>query len=373
MRRLVVCCDGTWKTADDGVVTNVVKLMDLVLPIAPDGTHQIIYYGKGVGTGNRLDRLTGGAFGDGLETNVKDAYRFLVQNYAEGDELYLFGFSRGAFTARSLAGLIRCSWLVRKEHAGHITEAYNVYREKHDDGADKPSAVAFRTQYSRQVRIKFMGVWDTVGALGVPLGTLFRGATIRKHGFHDTGLSSYIDNAFHSLAIDEGRYTFEPSLWKSAPKPGQHVEQRWFAGVHSNVGGGYKEHGLSDYTLRWMADRAVGCDLALHPSYQQIAGAAEKPEDSRYLKFLPGNLRDVLTDPPTWSETLDPSAAAVYATFGEPANHSTALQRLRSLPVGPRTIPIKKAAPPVPPPLARPAVVRLLRNLFGSNSVDQAP
>src|ERR1043165_4071997 len=206
MRRLVVCCDGTWKTADDGVVTNVVKLMDLVLPMAAGGTPQIIYYGKGVGSGNFLDRFFGGAFGDGLETNVKDAYRFLVQNYAEDDEIYLLGFSRGAFTARSLAGLIRCSGLVRKENAGHITEAYKVYREKHDLGADKPSAIAFRAKYSRQVRIKFIGVFDTVGALGVPIGTLLRRATIQEHGFPDTTLSSYVDNAFHALAIDEGRY-----------------------------------------------------------------------------------------------------------------------------------------------------------------------
>jgi len=363
------------ETADDGVVTNVVKLMDLVQPVAPDGTPQIIYYGKGVGTGNFLDRFFGGAFGDGLETNVKDAYRFLVQNYAEGDEIYLLGFSRGAFTARSLAGLIRCAWLVRKENASQINDAYKIYREKHAAGADKPHAIAFREKYSRQVRIKFIGVWDTVGALGVPIGTILRRATIREHGFHDTGLSSYVDNAFHALAIDEGRYTFEPSLWKSEPREGQRLEQRWFAGVHSNIGGGYKEHGLSDYAFRWMADRAVECDLALHPSYLDIGGAPEKPKDSRYLKFLPGNMRDVAAHPLTWSETVDDSAAVVYAKFGEPANHRTALARLRSLPIattGPR-IPIKKPAPAMPPPLARPVVVRLLRNLFGSNSVERMP
>jgi uncharacterized protein (DUF2235 family) len=374
MRRLVVFCDGTWKSADDGVVTNVVKLMDLTLPVAPDGTPQILYYGKGVGTGNVVDRLTGGAFGDGLETNVKDAYRFLVQNYAEEDEIYLFGFSRGAFTARSLSGLIRCCWLVRKENAAHINEAYKIYRQKHPDGADKPDAVAFRGKYSRQVRIKCIGVWDTVGALGVP-GTLFRRATTREHGFHDTALSSYVDNGFHALAIGEGRYTFEPSLWKSAPKDGQRVEQRWFAGAHSNVGGGYNEHGLSDYALRWMADRAVGCGLALHPSHAAIQGKVEKPEDARYLKFLPGNVRDVLSHPLTWSETLDASAADVYKQFGEPENHSVALLRDKNRAIaaaGPR-LEIKKPEESAPPPLVRPAMVRLLRNLFGSNRAAQAP
>jgi len=375
MRRLVVCCDGTWKTADDGVVTNVVKLMDLVLPMAPDGTPQIIYYGKGVGSGNFLDRVFGGAFGDGLETNVKDAYRFLVQNYAEDDEIYLLGFSRGAFTARSLAGLIRCSGLVRKENAGHITEAYKVYREKHDLGADKPSAIAFRAKYSRQVRIKFIGVFDTVGALGVPIGTLLRRATIQEHGFHDTTLSSYVDNAFHALAIDEGRYTFEPSLWKSTPRPGQRLEQRWFAGAHSNVGGGYDEHGLSDYTLRWMAERAVECGLAMHPSYSDLRGAPQKPRDSRYLKFLPGNVRDVLSHPLTWSESLDDSLAEVYAKCGEPANYRTAKERAGNVAIvtsGPR-IEIKKPDEAVPPRLVRTPLVRLLRGLFGSNSVERMP
>ncbi len=171
-RRLVACSDGTWYTADRNTPGNVVEMVRSVLPQAPDGTDQILFYDPGVGTGGVFDKYSGGMFGSGLSKNVLDVYRFLVHNYVEGDEIYLFGFSRGAYTVRSAAGLIRNCGLLHKEHAGRANEAFRIYRER-DEGPDTADAIHFREKYSRQpLRIKFIGVWDTVGALGIPVDFL---------------------------------------------------------------------------------------------------------------------------------------------------------------------------------------------------------
>ena len=262
MRRIVICADGTWNSADeddDGAETptNVVKIARAVRPVASDGTSQITYYHTGVGTHDGVDRVVGGAFGEGLVANILDCYRFLVNNYVPGDELYLFGFSRGAYTVRSLAGLIRNSGLLKLEHAGLENEAFSLYRGRDPDKhPNSESARAFREQYSHDVGITCIGVWDTVGALGIPV-SLFKKFTHRRHAFHDVTLSSRIANAFHALAIDERRKPFAPSLWE---QPVEDVgrtwlEQAWFAGVHSNVGGGYPDAGLSDQSFRWMIGR----------------------------------------------------------------------------------------------------------------------
>ena len=264
MKRLVLCCDGTWnradqKSGDEPCPTNVVKLAYRVAKRDGAGVAQVVYYDHGVGTGNTLDRLTGGAFGGGLEDNIHDAYRFLVANYEEGDEIFLFGFSRGAFTARSIAGMVRNCGILRRESVRHYTDAIELYR---DDGRhpDHPFSVDFRGQHSvcgeDPVKIRFIGVWDTVGALGIPVRGL-RGLTRSKHQFHDTELSGSVQLAFHALAIDERRAPFAPTLWLEKPKPDQQVRQVWFAGVHSDIGGGYPRTGLSDIPLRWMLDNAA--------------------------------------------------------------------------------------------------------------------
>jgi hypothetical protein len=363
MRKLVVFCDGTWKSADDKAITNVVKVMDAVLPEDANRNAQILYYGKGVGTANLLDRLFGGVFGDGLGTNVRDAYRFLVQNYLPGDEIYLFGFSRGAYTARSLAGMIRCCGLVRKDQAGRISEAYDVYRQRHPDGAEKPEAVRFRAAYAREVRIKCVGVWDTVGALGVPVGRILRRLSRKKHGFHDTQLSGRIDYAFHALAIDEKRYTFEPSLWTVAPQANQVVEQVWFSGAHSDVGGGYEETGLSDSALGWMLQKAEQAGLAVNPAALAIQGnPADVLHNENWAnKFfgLPGNIRDVARHP-EFNESL----------------HRSVADRAAAASVNPRYAPLNyldAVANPRSANLRRPVLVRLLRSLLGSNAVATIP
>jgi uncharacterized protein (DUF2235 family) len=284
MRRLILCCDGTWNSADqqrDGVPcpTNVVKIGYRIAK--HDGTvPQIIYYDQGVGTGNVLDRYSGGAFGEGLEDNIHDAYRFLVANYEPDDELFFFGFSRGAFTSRSIVGMIRKCDILRLEFVQHYREAIALYRS--EDHPDDEGPVKFRKDYSicgvGDTKVKFIGVWDTVGALGIPLRGL-RGLTRGKHQFHDTELSGIVEYAYHALAIDEHRAPFEPTLWACKPKPGQTIEQVWFCGVHSDIGGGYPEVGLSDITLDWMMGKARDAGLILDEAAIQAHPLNGNPQE----------------------------------------------------------------------------------------------
>jgi uncharacterized protein (DUF2235 family) len=264
MRRLIVCADGTWNKPeedDHGVPapTNVVKMQRAIKAVDSQGISQIVYYHSGVGTGDKLDQVLGGAFGDGIDRNILECYEFLVNNYHPGDQLYFFGFSRGAYTVRSLAGLIRNSGILQQKYAGMAKEAFSMYRDR--DPAKHPNSdlgKTFRASFSREVDIDVIGVWDTVGALGVPLG-LFDKLNHTRFAFHDVSLSSRIKNAFHALAIDERRGPFAPTLWvqprEDAEQARNWLEQAWFAGVHSNIGGGYAEAGLSDIALRWMVDR----------------------------------------------------------------------------------------------------------------------
>ncbi|HEU4400600.1 MAG TPA: DUF2235 domain-containing protein [Candidatus Polarisedimenticolia bacterium] len=270
-KRLVICCDGTWNTPDSkdrGKVcpTNVVKMTLSTAEQDPQRIQQRVYYDKGVGTA-WYEHLSGGAFGYGLSENIKQAYRYCVENYELGDELFFFGFSRGAYTARSTVGLIRNCGMLKKEHAGRLEEGYSLYRRRDSESHPKSvEAQVFRRMYAHEVRIKFIGVWDTVGALGIPGGGLRMSNTWWQ--FHDVALSSHVDNAFQALAIDEHRKVFEPAIWQQqAHAVGQSLEQVWFAGAHSNVGGGYFDSGLSDIAFQWMKGKAEGCGLAFREDY----------------------------------------------------------------------------------------------------------
>jgi uncharacterized protein (DUF2235 family) len=272
-KRLVVCCDGTWNRPDQldhglAAPTNVSKLALAVARQDDAGVEQVVFYVRGVGT-RRFQHLRGGAFGIGLSRNVREAYRFLVENYEPGDELFLFGFSRGAFTARSTAGLVRNSGIVRREHAARIDEAYGLYRGR--DNRTKPNgidAALFRRMYSHpDADIHFIGVWDTVGALGIPIDGFRPPFITKRWSFHDTTLSSHVRAAYHALSIDERRGPFKPTLWEQQPaaRGQQTLEQVWFAGVHCDVGGGYADPALGEIPLLWMADRARDNGLALEP------------------------------------------------------------------------------------------------------------
>ncbi|MBI5289424.1 MAG: DUF2235 domain-containing protein [Chloroflexi bacterium] len=279
MRRLIVCSDGTWNTPEprpSGMPrpSNVVQLARALLPVNAHGEPQIVFYDPGVGTGNFVDRWTGGAVGAGLDDNVKDAYRFLVHNYAPGDGIYFFGFSRGAYTVRSAAGLIRKCGILRRTDAGLLDDAFRIYR-KLDPTPDTPEAIKFRADHSIDpVPIRCIGVWDTVGALGIPMNLPLRFLSRRNHQFHDVRLSSRVAFAFQALAIDEHRKVFEPTIWEQSETAGDQVfEQAWFPGGHCDVGGGHKDAGLSDGALRWMVQMACtaglefdeSCLATLHP------------------------------------------------------------------------------------------------------------
>jgi uncharacterized protein (DUF2235 family) len=271
-KRLVVCCDGTWNRPDqldEGMAapTNVSKLALAVAREDGGGTAQLLHYQAGVGT-RRLERFRGGAFGLGLSRNVRECYRFLVECYEPGDELFFFGFSRGAFTARSTVGLVRNSGILRSRHAARIKDAYRLYRSRAPSAHPRESeARIFRRMYSHpDPDIHFVGVWDTVGSLGIPVDGVRLPLVARLWSFHDTELSSHVRFAYHAVAIDERRGPFKPTLWQQqSGVEDQRLEQLWFAGVHSDVGGGYREPALSEVPLLWMAERAQECGLAFEP------------------------------------------------------------------------------------------------------------
>jgi uncharacterized protein (DUF2235 family) len=277
---IVICCDGTWNSADQEAVngelcvTNVLKIACRLKKENDVHELQIVYYDQGVGTGNALDRIVGGAFGDGLEANIHDAYRFLIANYEPGDRIYLFGFSRGAYTARSLAGMIRRCGILDRTKVREYPNAKRIYRTTRS--AEDQAAVEFRKRAAIELdtSIQCVGVWDTVGALGIPLRAFGR-QNKEKYEFLDTRLSKAIKYAFHALAIDEHRGTFKPTLWDSVPITGQTVQQVWFAGAHSDVGGGYPEHSLSDITLEWMMSAAEMAGLEFDPA---VVGALKPPK-----------------------------------------------------------------------------------------------
>ncbi len=272
LKRIVICCDGTWNKPAKSRQTNVRKLYQAVLNFAADGTRQIPWYDEGVGTeGSFLNKLRGGLFGSGLGKNVQDAYSEIVRNYQPGDHLYLFGFSRGAYTARSTLGLVRKCGVLRPELIGQVQEAWEYYKNALHPRSD--DAKTFRRNHSVLVqepdqdeddyvpRAKLIGVWDTVGSLGIPVGRFQE-----KFQFHDVALTSWVENGFHALAIDERRQDYAPTLWEQNPDPKvkQRMEQRWFAGVHGDVGGGAggeDDDAQSDRCLRWIIDAARGCGL----------------------------------------------------------------------------------------------------------------
>lgn len=259
MKRLVLCFDGTWNTADNGgSPTNIVRIARMIPTTDSKGVMQIVHYDEGVGTGEKIDKLVGGAFGIGLDNHVKNGYRFLSQNYEPGDEIYIFGFSRGAFTARSLGGFIgACRGVLKRDEARKTEMAWKFYRTPPAERNQQEFHNDIQP-FVQSVRIRVMGVFDTVGALGIPtdLANLYNR---NKYSFHDTTLSSIIDCAFQALAIDEKRASFQPTLWEkpNGGNSGQLVEQVWFAGVHSDVGGGYENSEAADLPLRWMLARVL--------------------------------------------------------------------------------------------------------------------
>lgn len=287
MKRIVICADGTWnrpeKNLKKDVATNVLRMARAIKPVASDGVPQQVFYDWGIGSYH--DKVSAGATGKGLHKNIMDDYRYLVQNYAPGDELYFFGFSRGAYTIRSLCGLINNVGIVKRTEARLIQAAFDHYKKpgkKHSPHG--VASVEFRRAHShRAMKIKFVGVWDTVGAMGIPLS--FLGLFGDKDEFYDTKIGPNVECARHALGIDEQRTDFEPTVWE--PQLGMDMKQVWFAGAHSDVGGGYsrdRDGGLlADNTLGWMMKEARGAGLSLesHLARTLQPGALAKVHKSR--------------------------------------------------------------------------------------------
>jgi uncharacterized protein (DUF2235 family) len=256
MKRLVVCFDGTWNSADnEEAETNVTRIARAIHATQHGGAPQLVLYLRGVGsTGIVAQKLIEGATGRGVDDNIRSGYMFLPQNYVPGDKIFLFGFSRGAFTARSLAGFIGCCGLLKRQKLGDLTRAWRYYREE-VERTPQGFCASCGSDTHMDVEITFLGVWDTVGALGVPT-TVLGALTRDNYAFHDTSPSKIVKHGCHALAIDEYRDEFVPTLWTGQAPGGARIEQVWFAGAHSDVGGGYANRALSDIPLVWMAREA---------------------------------------------------------------------------------------------------------------------
>ncbi len=263
MKRIVVCCDGTWNADDIQTTdTNVAVLARSIHGSQQTGgVLQIVLYLRGVGTtGLKLETWIEGVTGIGIDDNIRSAYQFIAQNYVPGDEIYLFGFSRGAFTVRSLVGLITACGILHRESLSALPAAWIYYR------SPKPHSAAVFAQEKKvqchlQPAITFLGVWDTVGSLGIP-GNLLAAANKAKFAFHDTNPSPLVKHGVQALAIDEHRHDFTPTFWTGAIPSGVTIQQVWFAGAHSDVGGGYQTRRLADIPLIWMAKQAEAAGLA---------------------------------------------------------------------------------------------------------------
>ncbi len=282
VKRLILCCDGTWNSPVAAQVSNIEKLARSMRVGVVDGVQQVVEYISGVGSrGYLVDRLLGGAFGYGFTRNVVDGYRFLAINYEPGDEIVVLGYSRGAYTARSIVGMISAVGLMTPKALidDRLCEAEAAYRDLGPHRAERQAR--FRAEHSRRgVRVAFLGVFDTVGALGVP------GPSRRKNRFHDVSLSPIVERARQALAIDEHRITFAPCIWDVPDDdPEGRVEQVWFPGTHGDVGGGGVRRGLSDLTLLWMAAELREVGVVLH-------------EDRLQAQLRPGGELVLSTAPP---------------------------------------------------------------------------
>lgn len=307
MKRLVFCFDGSWNRLDAPYPTNVLLTAESVLPMGDRGVGQITFYDEGVGS-EEGDAFVGGVFGAGLVKNLSDGYRFLIFNYSPGDEIYVFGFSRGAYTARSFVGLLSTCGILHRQHARRANEAVDLYKRRRISEPFLAEVLRFRSECSPQIcvseyedawraehvaeyrpgsspllKVKYLGVWDTVGALGIPRYFVLANAINRIHQFHDVSLSPIVEQGRHAVAIDEHKIDFEPTLWEnlrelnlsrganpeSADAP---YQQMWFPGGHGSVGGGGERRGLSDLALEWIWDGARHAGLDLDTSPQSHLG-----------------------------------------------------------------------------------------------------
>ena len=333
-KNIILLSDGTGNSAAKEFKTNVWRLYQAI-DIGPPPAHeprQIVCYDDGVGTENfKPLALLGLAFGIGLARNVKDLYTFLCRTYEPRDSIFLFGFSRGAFTVRIVAGLIlRCGLVTAPSESELIDRVKTAYAEYKRDmarratltrpwllagrllGGHGPAYDADHIRFNfpqHFPRIRFIGVWDTVDAYGMPVDELKEGIDryIWPMTLADRRLSRDVDRARQALSLDDERPTFRPVLWdeRGVVDPRQ-LAQVWFAGVHANVGGGYPDDGLAHVAMEWMVREAELAGLRLDPddrmAIRHRVNAHGKQYDSRsglagYYRYGPRNVDDLCDDP----------------------------------------------------------------------------
>ncbi len=311
MKNIVLCSDGTGNRGGKGNGTNVFRLYNTIdlrshergLPA------QMAFYDDGVGTEDfKPLRLLGGALGWGLSRNIRELYAFLVKNYVPGDRIYLFGFSRGAFTVRSLAGMIGLCGVLN--HTGDDTQlkkdverAFRAYRRAHRKNKREIATTFAKENNTHEVHIECIGVWDTVDAVGVPIDELrWLVDLVMPIRFHEHDLAPYVRHGYHALAIDDERTTFHPVMWDESENENREkdsIEQVWFAGAHSNVGGGYPKQGMAYISLYWMMRRAERHGLCFEDgAFEKVLNAMnvhDKLYDSRtglgaYYRYGPRDI-----------------------------------------------------------------------------------
>ncbi|MFC0864373.1 DUF2235 domain-containing protein [Sphaerimonospora cavernae] len=321
MTHLIVCCDGTWSSPEIQSVTNVCRLYNALTETGGDDVRQLAYYQPGVGT--LRNRLLGGAVGLGLSDNVMDAYLWLTTRYAPGDDISLFGFSRGAYTVRSLAGMISACGLV-DFGPGDEETLWPRVKDLYDRGYRRRGRETRSREWRRdlnfrwdpddaeRIPVHFIGVWETVGALGIPdyLGWLNLLDPLHRYDFHDLRLNPHIRHGRHAVALDERRRPYTPALWSEPYGAEQVVKQVWFPGSHQDVGGGHLQRGLSDCALRWMIDEArEAVELGFH---KKVVEDQINPDP---LDILHDDNRDLLG---VFEPLLYPSLKPVFAIFLQP-------------------------------------------------------
>ncbi|WLA64905.1 DUF2235 domain-containing protein [Bradyrhizobium diazoefficiens] len=299
-KRLALFLDGTWNSVDSN--TNVWRMRALCAAKGADGAPQIVYYSVGV------NGFLGGVFGHGLDENIRLAYEWLIENYNDGDEIYIFGFSRGAFTARALSGLIAIDGILKAGSPIGVAELFKRYKKGDEETIWKLKEMEasgdidklteqekWLLKYSRPTNVKVIGVWDTVGSVGLAAGD-FPGISRSSFDYLQTGLRIHILNGYHALAIDEHRNDFAPTLWDvrrpkdphaviAQPRPLSGVEQRWFVGAHANVGGGYETDLLAQAPLRWMMKKAESQGLSFRSELNLDGDGVTAPIADSYGSF----------------------------------------------------------------------------------------
>ena len=313
-KNIVVFSDGTGQEGGKGNNTNVYKLFNLV----EDRTaEQITFYDRGLGTGWR--KITGNISGMGISQNIYECYRFIFENYMAGDNIFLFGFSRGATTVRSLSAFIHLFGILPKSRPELIIHAYKIYKIEDKEERKKQADDLVARNHNHWTRIKFVGVWDTVDALGLPvksLSTLVDWLPFFRHKFHNLALSESVENARQALAIDDERLTFHPKIWdKEINIKYQSMKQVWFGGMHTDVGGGYKEQDLSDIPLIWMVEEAKEFGLRIFPNHKVKTNPDENGFMHNSREGFPGSLFRKATR--TWDSQ----------SHGNPVIHESVLLR----------------------------------------------